>query len=260
MSKLQTEVHKEFPDKNKLVQWRGGGYDGCIWEPSTGFFDDKGQWVPVISRGAGKRDTLEEFNAKRKSETQYWRAAKGGKAADIVYPITKEGLLEFQLNIREDYFMETLRKLEDSGYPVYWKCSCCDAVQEGLDSFYGFASYRGDGGVGIIHSDPICVDCAERTQCCNCGERCGTQELVSVSGDLWCPDCLKVVVEAKATPEEHKLLETLESDLKRFQEQTLQYCELMPNIKTDIWAQYRKACEALETERENILYAVVTRG
>jgi hypothetical protein len=189
-------------DVNKIVQWRGGGYDGCIWEPNTGFFDETGAWHPVVSTGYGARNDIDAFNSKRKKETRDWRKSNSCSDADLVYSTTKAGMLEFQKNIRGDMFMRTIEQLEFEGYDVYWQCSQCMAVIAGYaDEFADFGGYQGDGGIGVIHDSPICRSCYSNGMCERCGEFTEQDRLVHTTHGQWCTYCIDVVCDAD---EEHK--------------------------------------------------------
>lgn len=171
---------------NVLIQWEGGGYSGCIWEPNTGFITGGGDWVPLISTGYAGRDTMQRlvdnFDCSR----------------DIVYPITEEGLLNFQNNIRADFFVATVRELENNGYEISWKCSECSCVFSSLADFGEFGSYTGDGGIGIISKDPLCTTCTYEKTCDKCNERCDKSYIHDVyCGNQTyrcCDDCFKAVI------------------------------------------------------------------
>lgn len=149
--------------RNAVIQWRGGGYDGCIWEPNTGFFNAEGEWYPVISTGYNARDTIEDFWRQRAN-----RNPRPYRDEDFIFPITEEGLLDFQTYIREDFFMHTIKVLEDEGYDVWWRCAHCGESICGVDEFVQFQGYQGDGGIGVIHDGPVCEECFSQNQCRGC--------------------------------------------------------------------------------------------
>jgi hypothetical protein len=169
------EQEEQTTRKNVLVQWKGGGYDGCLWEPNTGYFDEDGDWYPIISTGYGGRDTLEEFERKKDD------------ADDLYFPLTVEGLLEFAEYIRDDALMQTLRVLEEAGINIAWRCTDCERIFRDMDSFsHEFTGYRGDGGIGVIMEGPLCHECECLSRCTDCQER-------SDPGTMFmgiCADCL----------------------------------------------------------------------
>ena len=46
--------------KNVLVQYDGGGYDGCIWEWNYFYIDTDGGFHDIASSGTGGIDNLKE--------------------------------------------------------------------------------------------------------------------------------------------------------------------------------------------------------
>ena len=162
--------------KNTIVYWKGGGYDGCIWEPNMGFFDDDGEWHPVISTGCGALDAKENVEAEmRKQEDP---SVPDYKKSDLLtFPIEGEHSLEWMCeHVRIDYVAVLADALVEAGYSVDMKCDCCgewfssddykfrDIVGIMFDS--GF--YRGDGGIGVIVTDIWCDDCRRNSECPVC--------------------------------------------------------------------------------------------
>ena len=233
--------------RNVLIQWRGGGYDGCIWEPNTGYIDKKGEWCPIISTGYSGRKTKDDL------------AAKFGEDKDIVYPITRAGLLEFQENIRDDFFMHTLKALEEGGYEVYWKCAQCGKVQDTTELFADFEGYKGDGGIGLTYEGMICQECWDTGTCTECNTFGSKAELVQLSGGQYCKECIAQAVEDKATDKEQADLEALDQDLDRFQAQVDEYCRLVLHAAGRAREQAEQSRNRLERQREQLLDVIVSR-
>lgn len=166
--------------KNKIIYWRGGGYDGCIWEPNMGFFDRDGEWHPVISTGSGALDSAEDVLAEIAKENdpgvRDWE-----KFGIRAFPIDGDGgkCLEWLCaNVRNDYVAVLADALCEADYSPLMKCAKCgewfaprdctfrDVVTMMADA--GF--YRGDGGIGTITDDVWCDDCRDVNRCEECGE------------------------------------------------------------------------------------------
>lgn len=233
--------------RNVLIQWQGGGYSGCVWEPNTGYINKEGEWCPIISTGYSGRKTKDDL------------VAKFGEDKDIVYPITRAGLLEFQENIRDDFFMHTLKALEEAGYDVVWKCSQCGKVQKGTDLFADFEGYRGDGGIGIIHEGMVCQKCWDTGTCTECNTFGSKADLVQLDGGQYCKGCIGQAVEDRATDKERAALEALDQDLDRFQYQVEEYCRLVPHAAARAREQADAAKNKLERQREKLLNVIVNR-
>ena len=162
--------------KNTIIYWKGGGYDGCIWEPNMGFFDGDGEWHPVISTGCGALDTKGDVEAEmRKQEDP--NVPDYEKTDLLMFPVEGEHPLEWMCeHVRIDYVAVLADALVEAGYSVDMKCDCCgkwfssddykfsDIV--GIMSDSGF--YKGDGGIGVIVTDIWCDDCRYTSECPAC--------------------------------------------------------------------------------------------
>ncbi len=188
--------------KDTLIQWQGGGYDGCFWEPNTGLYDSDGVWHPIISTGRGARPepVIDE--------------------EDDVYPITKDGLKEFRDNIRDDFFLRTLQVLEQHGYTPYWECDICKHVFDDTSDFCNFESYCGDGGIGVIHEGMICYDCHSDGSCYYCGEFQGESNLEAG----FCEYCME-----RACEDVQDEIDELESDIEHVKRQASEYAKVVPS-------------------------------
>ena len=247
-----------MPDVNKVVQWAGGGYDGCIWEPNTGFFDGEGKWHPVISTGHGKRDTLDVFMASRLPEfaAEALTDANSRRACsefDLVCGITQEGLLAFQQNIRSDFFMETIKVLEEHGYAVFWKCSVCGEVIESFGEFAEHAGYRGDGGIGLIHEGPVCSTCHGKGYCHACGEYVGEDDIVCTDSGQYCVWCIEKEADKPCNARLRMQLDRIDADVERFDAQLEEYCRLVPLAAEKARAEAAIASRDLQDEKSEIV-------
>lgn len=159
---------------NSLCFWRGGGYDGCIWEPNMGFVDADGIWHPTISTGSGAIDDaetladaieeLEKVEAGELKDNPWDRKYDGFR----IMPMTQESVDWFCDNVRIDYVAYFVDKINDSlrdGFQM--KCTHCGKRFSSMDLSYkeivdicaNAGYYRGDGGIGIICTDLLCDDC-----------------------------------------------------------------------------------------------------
>lgn len=64
--KEEYEYGQPIPPKyrNRLFDWEGGGYDGCIWEPNVGLVDKDGHWIPIYSSGSDGIDQDDWYRRK----------------------------------------------------------------------------------------------------------------------------------------------------------------------------------------------------
>ena len=165
---------------NKIVYWRGGGYDGCIWEPNMGFLDDFGQWHPTISTGSGAIDTedrLLEALETTKDGTEECYEFDGFKLMEL----NQDSVDWLARNTRVDYVAYFVDKINDSMPELEMQMVCTKCGRhfspEDYDGFKQMSAlmaesgfYRGDGGIGIITDELWCEDCIRESECQCCYE------------------------------------------------------------------------------------------
>lgn len=64
----ETEKVEAIPERyrNRLFDWEGGGYDGCIWEPNQGIVTGDGHWRPLYSSGFDGLDVDTWYKGRRR--------------------------------------------------------------------------------------------------------------------------------------------------------------------------------------------------
>lgn len=103
------EYGMPIPEKyrNRLFDWKGGGYDGCFWEMNQGVVTIDGHWVPIYSSGCDGIDDGGWYDKKidqLKAELGY----------DIRHPEVQ--LHEAQRKAVEAVFGEEWYMLEGTGF------------------------------------------------------------------------------------------------------------------------------------------------
>jgi hypothetical protein len=139
--------------KNLLVEYKGGGYDGCFWEWNYFMVDENGDFVNLISTGyRGLKDDAEDLmlgivtgdNPSRDGITvcnlddteevkQFVKAGNGSLMAKLAN-------LHWQL--------------EES---LVTDCDICGEETAVANLIPG--GYSGDGGIAISAKDLVCEDC-----------------------------------------------------------------------------------------------------
>lgn len=156
---------------NTVYEWRGGGYDGCIWEPNMGFVDGSGEWHPVISTGSGALDTIEDLKEALLEDPEDWR---GHQLRE--FPADQDGIDLLQKTVRLDFVAVLADALVEHGYGVQMRCTKCgelfdpeyDSYKTTILAMQEAGFYRGDGGIGVITDDLWCYDCMSETRCTKC--------------------------------------------------------------------------------------------
>jgi hypothetical protein len=145
---------------NCLVQYRGGGYDGCFWEWNYFFIDAEGRFFNIVATGRnGIRRTEDVESVIDDPHTHTYDVSNDGEMASFA----KESNPLHVLGI--------VKWLIENGYgdhaAVY--CSKCGGIITDLDTIYPewndprFGGWRGDGGTGITCDEIYCDKCMENT-------------------------------------------------------------------------------------------------
>lgn len=134
--------------KNILLQYKGGGYEGCYWEWNFCFWDKDGKWHNIYSSGREgantEQDALDIIDAK--SETTY------------TYDLENEReMLDFATETNADLAIEVQKFLADHSINLIAVCQEC----KGDDYVYEMISRGGD---------LICQECDREHTCDYCGE------------------------------------------------------------------------------------------
>ncbi len=141
-----------------LVEYRGGGYDGCFWEYNYFYMDPDEQFVDIYSSGYNGCETLEAFRSR----------CQDGLKVSTFYLDTP---FDWQIlsEIRCLYMVRALaEKLEElTGEEIQAECPYC-----GNDTYLGdieIVGEKGNGGIGVIGTDWACQDCYTCNTCAECG-------------------------------------------------------------------------------------------
>lgn len=207
------EDHKygdPIPEKyrNRLFDWCGGGYSGCIWQPNQGLVDKDGHWHPVFSTGRDGIDQNEWFERKiqaLKSDLGYDIRPAKVQHDEALHRAVKEVFGEewYMVNVDhdEDPRVKKLMKKEDARYKEF--CSQRDGYilerTHRLDSMFmeAFKRDREDdrpNEIGLLDDEHIKETC--RVFCekykGNVGMMVNCLDKMAKMGyDVWCTcsDC-----------------------------------------------------------------------
>jgi hypothetical protein len=181
--------------KNLLVQYKGGGYDGCFWEWNYFVFDSNGQFHDIASSGyRGIKDAvkaLELLNASPDRFNQFY-----------TYKLTsKKALNEFQAECAEQHVSGVVDKVNKiyAKDIMFWKCDSCENKQ--FDGEMHHDSYKGNGGIGVQMLGKLCEECYSCGMCDHCGEYDAEDKtLVDIGGSEYycCKYCAESLKEKTA--------------------------------------------------------------
>lgn len=165
--------------KNLLVQYKGGGYDGCFWEWNYFMFDGRGKFHNLGSsgrKGITTRQGAIDLLAKKDDKRLFISTRK----EFYKYSLTnKKQVREFIKESSEEHVLQVALRLNDivpESKKIKITCPDCGdkiAVSKKIHDAYPqflFTGYKGNGGVGIQHLGMVCTDCYGAKCCGYCGE------------------------------------------------------------------------------------------
>lgn len=150
---------------NTLVTYKGGGYDGCIWEWNYAFIDEGGKFHDIYSSGRMGCKNLEELKS----------AYAGRRAGDFsLRKATSSRSLQKFSDIEPVHHVLNVAKFFAENFPQFKlmpKCNCCGKRFDAADGEGD--GYHGVGGIHIEASDIICGECHNKYTCTGCNEYYG---------------------------------------------------------------------------------------
>jgi hypothetical protein len=155
--------------KNKVVEYHGGGMDGCIFEYNFAYFDCFGDFHDLYS--SGSMGITDEDSLREKMEEE---------PNDIeIYDVdTKEGRSKLSDEVSVRNALRLSEALEEHGIKLYVKCDCCDN-----------SNYTAED-CEQIDQELVCCDCRGIYTCDACGEFDSTESYDEETG-YRCSCCIK---------------------------------------------------------------------
>jgi hypothetical protein len=175
--------------KNVLVVYKGGGYDGCIFEWNYCYFDKNGQFHNIFSSGSMGCPTLEDFLQGKKQTPQDFEYYNLDDEADRK-KLAKQEPISNLICIAKFFILSIdFSGLDKIDFPVV--CDECgetfsliEAVRDGIDIGQ---NPKGIGGIMSEYQKILCPECVSLGTCAYCGEYVGKEYIIEESGYCkWC--------------------------------------------------------------------------
>lgn len=161
---------------NILVQYSGGGYDGCIWEWNFFYIDEHGVFNDIYSSGCDGIDNKQ----------------------DAIELIEQDESTTFVYDMSNEQDIETFSK-ENHAWNVQRLCQWFEDYNSPCAEFFAVCSECGDQ----VNSDDLvmenetlrCYECHSIGTCPCCDDYVGDTEIVEVNPDEYydfsyiCSDC-----------------------------------------------------------------------
>jgi len=159
--------------KNVLVEYQGGGYDGCMWEWNFFLFDEEGEFYCVYASGyAGIKTEAKALEALQDKEwcerNQATKINLRSKKAVVKFTEETAGSLVKGVF---DFLIEN-----EFSYDLFFKCETCKEVCQAYEGATcadeatppGTHNTCSGGGIHISDRDIHCQDCHDEHTCQNC--------------------------------------------------------------------------------------------
>jgi hypothetical protein len=175
--------------KNKLVQYQGGGYDGCMWEWNFAYYDKDGVFHDVFSSGSRGCKTDAEVK-------EYLKDAHiNSRLSNVyVYDMGKEQeVAEFTTETNEGLVLGVAKVLHKLGVDILAKCDDCGKKHLAYTMIP--EKPREAGGV-MKYTSMVCEDCHSSNSCFHCGEYYGKDYKFDEEG--YCEYCAEREAEKEA--------------------------------------------------------------
>jgi hypothetical protein len=146
--------------RNILVQYKGGGYDGCYWEWNFFLFDAKGSFHNLMSTGRHGIKTKDDAKTMLKSkEYGYKYNIKSKKDRTEFENETHQGLVGSIVTLVNKAYNRDV---------MSWHCDDCNAESYDNEYMYHTDEYR--------WTDKVCGDCYSQYICGYCGANNNPEE------------------------------------------------------------------------------------
>jgi hypothetical protein len=149
--------------RHTLVQYHGGGYDGCFWEWNYFYIDHDGEFHDVASSGRAGCSTAED------AETMLAENRNHTYTYDITDPAA---IAEFCRESVPPHVRDVLQWMNNNDVPFYTACAECGQVIKWAEDIV-LEGWHGCGGIASTADTLLCTDCHSTGQCFICGEYVG---------------------------------------------------------------------------------------
>jgi len=160
-------------DKNILVQYKGGGYSGCMWEWNFFYIDKNGNFEDVFSSGYGGITT------KLAATVLVTDGENSFSNKVYVYHLDNEvEMLEFAKETNTVLVAAVVKWFNDYNVPdvqPFAICSDCGRHIEDYDDIC-LEDWHGCGGIMSTSDTLLCSECRSNNSCGYCGEYYGPDD------------------------------------------------------------------------------------
>jgi hypothetical protein len=193
--KNKNTQQKENIYKNVLIQYKGGGYDGCFWEWNFCYFDNDSIFYDIFSSGRNGCNTTKKilnYLLEEEKDSDYY-----------IYNMSiQEDWDDFARSSNVGHVQGIASWFCDNNFSIdvsfIGKCSECGEEMNVVEGYLD--GLEGCGGIAAQYTELICEDCRCLYTCTECGEYFGKD--MKFDEDNYCEYC----TEEKIGPERLEIM------------------------------------------------------
>ena len=186
---------------NILVQYDGGGYDGCIWEWNYFYIDKRGTFENIAASGTGGIDNLKDAMELLENNGNSFSNRV------FVYRLDNEDdMKSFANGTACPHVLGVIRWFNNYNSPdaePFAICSACECQIVDADDIQ-LIDIHGCGGIMSTADNLICYECYSANICDYCGEY--ETDLHEYEEDWQCASCIEEAEEQKERENQEELL------------------------------------------------------
>ncbi len=167
--------------RHTLVQYHGGGYDGCIWEWNFFYIDAEGEFHCIESTGHAGCDTAEKADALLALETNSPIDDYDGPPIHTYDVMVVEDIESFAKESNAVHVLGVLAWFNHYNDPDIEFFAICTECNECIFEDGILEDWRGCGGIATTADALLCSDCYSTGMCDVCNEYVGASDLTSMN-------------------------------------------------------------------------------
>lgn len=163
--------------RHTLVQYHGGGYDGCFWEWNFFYIDADGEFHCIEATGHAGCDTAEKADAMLAYEINASLEDYDGPPIYTYDVMVVEDIESFANESNAVHVLGVLSWFNQYNDPDIEFFAICTECNENIFEDGILEDYHGCGGLAITADALLCSDCHSTGQCYVCNEYVGKSGL-----------------------------------------------------------------------------------
>ena len=167
------------PPRDTIIRYKGGGYDGCFWEPNYAFYNAHRKFYDLLSSGSYAAHTEEQLLERVTDQYGF---------CDVFPIYHRQGQLKLATDLNASHLLAVAEKMREKyDADLIFKCKACGKIKECVEGIGD--DHEGQGGICILATSIICDDCNYERTCPVCGEHFDTPAEAEYDKEGRCKVC-----------------------------------------------------------------------